>query len=41
MSIALICVLVVLVLAVGIKAWRKARTGSFLWWSHGKGGRDG
>jgi hypothetical protein len=38
MSIELICVIVVLLLAVGIAARRKARTGSFSpWWWRGKG----
>ena len=42
MSIELIIVIVVVLLAVGNIAWRKARTGSFTpWWWRGKGSRDG
>jgi hypothetical protein len=38
MSIELILVIVVVLLAVGIAAWRKERTGSFApWWWRGKG----
>jgi hypothetical protein len=40
MSIELIYVIVLLLLAVGIGVWRKARTGSFFWWSRGNGSRD-
>ncbi len=41
MSIELIIVIVVVLLAVGIAALRKARTGSFApWWWRGKGRRE-
>ena len=41
MSIELIVVIIVLLVAVGIAALRKGRTGSFApWWWRGKGSRD-
>ncbi len=40
MSIELIIVIVAVLLAAGIAALRKGRTGSFApWWWRGKGGR--
>ena len=40
MSIDLIVVIVVVLLAIGLAALRKARTGSLApWWWHGKGSR--
>jgi hypothetical protein len=41
MSVELIFVIIVLLVAVGIGARRKVRTGSFApWWWRGKGSRD-
>jgi len=40
MSYELIFVVLMVLLAVGIGTRRKVRTGSFFWWSRGKGGRD-
>jgi hypothetical protein len=41
MSIQLIIVIIVVLLAAGIAALRKGRTGSFApWWWRGKGRRD-
>ena len=42
MSIELIIVIIVVLLAVGIAALRKVRTGSFApWWWRGKRSQDG
>jgi hypothetical protein len=40
MSLDLILVIVAELLAAGIGVHRKIRTGSFFWWSRGKGDRD-
>jgi hypothetical protein len=40
MGLDLILVILAVLLAAGIGARRKIGTGSFFWWSRGKGGRD-
>ena len=40
MSVDLILVILAVLLAAGIGVRRRIRTGSFFWWSRGKGGRD-
>ena len=40
MSLDLILVILAVLMAAGIGIRRNIRSGSFFWWSRGKGGRD-